>query len=82
MRFWIPIILGFLIGIFYPFFTQHVSSEFLASILLILFVISVYEYKQKREKEFYEGYVCEICGSDYDQCEHSICEDYTLVKKY
>lgn len=83
MKMLISAILGCLVGVGGTYLSLVGSPnnpvEFV--ILVILCIAGFYLISAPSKKNKFEGYVCEVCGAEYDQCEHKTLEDYTLVKK-
>lgn len=83
MKVMISAILGCLLGVGGTYTvlvgTPNNPVEFI--ILAILCVAGFYLISAPLKKNKFEGYVCEVCGADYGQCEHKTNEDYTLIKK-
>lgn len=76
----------FCVLLFCAMFLPHrtFSGMEVGLILLILIVTAVclhFATKPKKSSGQFEGYVCEICGAEYNKCQHSTLEDYCLVKK-
>jgi hypothetical protein len=72
--------LGCLVGVGGTYCTLVGSPAILVefAVLIILCIAGFYLITKKSK---FAGYECEICGAEYDQCEHKTLEDYTLIKK-
>jgi len=76
MRYILVSIIGMSICLY--MFITRISNPIEFVLLTIIWVLCAYLLPKKNR---FEGYVCELCGSEYNKCEHQTLEYYTLVKK-
>jgi hypothetical protein len=79
----IAAILGCLIGVggTYTVLVGTPNNPLEFVILIILCIAGFYLVLSPSKYNKFKGYVCEICGAEYNQCKHKTDEEYTLIKK-